>query len=95
MDMKLSASELADILTLNEYFDDPPTNFANVPECEALVAAAWYVTESALRHETGKCSSQHTRKDQHEPETAAPFTCQCCRYFKQIESRSKRILRSL
>ena len=86
-------SGIAEVRELNDWLDDPQGDTANVPEAQALIAAAWYATESFIRRETGFCSSQHTRKDEHEPETAAPFTCQCCRFFHHIGPKSRALVR--
>lgn len=88
-----TAAELDSVRELNDWLDDPQGSFAGVPEAKVLVGAAWYATEDFIRLETGKCSSTHTRKDEHAPETGAPFTCQCCRYFHQIAPRSKALIR--
>lgn len=90
---EFSASEIDEVRELNDWLDDPQGDDANVPEAKVLIAAAWYATEDFIRTETGKCSSTHTRKDEHEPETVAPFTCQCCRYFHEIGPRSRSLMR--
>ena len=64
-------------------------------EVDALLSVAWYITEEFIRYNTGKCSSTATRKDEHEPEAAAPFTCQCCRYFHSLTGRTNHLRRFL
>ena len=86
--------EIDAVRELNDWIDDPPDIDDEIlPEVQPLLAAAWYATEDFIRTNTGKCSSTATRKDQHEPETAAPFTCQCCRYFHQIGPRARSLMR--
>ena len=87
-----TVAELDSVRELNDWLDDPQGSFAGVPEAKTLVEAAWWATENFIRLETGKCSSVHTRRDEHPPETTAPFTCQCCRYFNRIAGRSKRLI---
>lgn len=96
METPLNAGDIAVLNELNDYLDDPPVApWELVPEVEKLLTAAWWITEDTIRENTGKCSSTHTRKDEHAPETAAPFTCQCCRYFHQISLRAKALRRHL
>lgn len=90
-----TAAELDSVRELNDWLDDPQGSFAGVPEAKALVEAAWYATEDFIRLETGLCSSAATRKEAHKPETCAPFTCQCCRYFHKIERLSKALIRRI
>lgn len=86
-------TEIEAVLELNGWLDDPPEDFYCTPEAKILIAAAWYATEDFIRRQTGICSSTATRKDKHQPEKQAPFICQCCRHFKQIEPRSKELIR--
>lgn len=86
-------TEIEAVLELNNWLNDPQGDFYGVPEAEILIAAAWYATEDFIRRQTGGCSSTATRKDKHQPEKKAPFTCQCCRYFRHIQARSKELIR--
>lgn len=93
-------SDIADFRELNDYLDDPPisnkTLHTLLPEVETLLAVAWFVTEEAIRYATGKCSSTHTRKDEHEQEDGPQFTCQCCRYYMSLNtSKTSHIRRIL
>lgn len=93
--LRLSLSDIEELLTLNSLFDNMLVNAANVPtEIQSLVHTAWYITEEKIREATGYCSSQATLKEIHRPQ-AAPFTCQCCRYFNSIRHRVERIRRYL
>jgi hypothetical protein len=90
----LTASDIETLRELNDWIDDPPvTDYSNCPEVERLLAAAWYATEDAIRINTGKCSSQHTSKDEHAPETGPTFTCSCCRYFNRIGPGARALIR--
>ena len=91
-DESFTTAELDSVRELNDWLDDPQGGFEGVPEAKVLVEAAWWATENFIRLETGKCSSTHTRKDEHAPETETPFTCQCCRYFHRIGSRSRNLI---
>ena len=86
-------AEIDAVRELNDWLDDPqgsmPDEFDR--EVNMLLSVAWYVTEEFIRHETGKCSSTHTRKDEHVPETEAPFTCHCCRYYHQISGCARHL----
>lgn len=93
-EFRLSLSDIADLNELNCYFDDLPVDTSTVPEVAALASVAWYITEEKIREATGYCSSQATLKEIHRPQ-AAPFTCQCCRYFNSIRHRVERIRRYL
>lgn len=93
MDTQYTKDEIDEVRELNDWLDDPQGESDNVPEAKVLMAAAWYATEDFIRNVTGECSSQHTRKDKHEPETSAPFTCTCCRYFHSIGPKSRALMR--
>ncbi len=95
MATEFSVSEIDAVRNLNDWLDDPQGETINVPEAAKLIAAAWYATEDFIRRETGKCSSTHTRKGEHEPENAEPFTCQCCRHFREIGAQSRALIRSV
>lgn len=94
----LSQSEIADIRELNDYLDDPPISNSFLrdvlPGVKILLDIAWFITEETIRNSTGKCSSTATRKDEHEPESGPAFTCQCCRYFKSLDTHKTRAIRS-
>lgn len=90
-----TAAEISEVRELNDYLDDPPISNSlmeeALPEVEKLLSVAWWLTEDFIRENTGKCSSTTTLKDEHAPQTEAPFTCQCCRYFRHISGRARHL----